>query len=674
MSRIAPHTFPCTIAAPPLRRAPARALQLRAQAGEEPTAHPADALRLAMRLGGNAQAHAIQHAPLSALRGAAAHQQTHPDPMARRTFVRQLLQRPHGDALPLLVDWAQDADMSVRHALVQPAPVWSEPQGRALLRRLAQSQNETAWVRQAAVHTLGTLHDSQGLRSLRQDPCLWVRLAVVQALQTVRPDDLLGFLHDPEPWVRASALHALPTPHTTEQIRAVGKLVRREPVDWLRHMALRTLMQQDAGLARHTLRQLPAAQQGALAGLMLRLAPHPPERWAGNLLRQFEASPASHWRECPEAAEAQRDRAADPKAAESIRRAAAQGALQAARSMLKNADHPAHGHTVQHAAVLMSQAETELEVLGVLAGGAQVHHLATLLPLLDTLRSSSTVFVRRLLPFILRQLPHEPTTLPMLAAMADDPDEVVRYGVAEELFQLSHAVADRRDCLPLLRRLLQDSRSRVREKATRALRGVGAPHNLDLLALAAHDLAPEVRAAAVDALSEHRSSEATRVLGILAQDRAPAPRAAVAHSLQFMPMDQAYALLLQLGTDSEPQVRMALVHSLHVHARQMATAPRAAELALRLLDTLDTPESHALHRVRCKLLGPALVAFQDSPDMLHMLHGWVDRLCDADAEGLEQLARSAYPQRGRLLAQLLESPHPKIRQMARLAAQRMVGA
>ena len=641
-----------------------------ARSSDDGMSHPADALHLNMLLGGARGDNALAGCSLQTLAGAAARMRQSAEPVARRAFVRAVLQRDAADGLAVLQDFAKDADENVRHALVQDSPLWRPAAARALLRELAHDPAETAWVRQTAVRTLALHGDAESLQALRRDPSNWVRLAVVEGLAKIAPQTLTHFLRDADAWVRAAALHALPHHPSSDQARAIGEVAVKDSVAWVRHMALRTLALHDLAVARVILRQMPPGEQWPLSAMLTRLEPRIPQRWAGDVLRKMDDM--SGWRYSAAAPELHRDRAADPHVSDQTRHAAADAAMEQAVRMLKDTHLPKDHVNVRHAAALLAQGPSDAAISNMLSGSAP-HHLAVIVPVLERLRTSSDVIVRRLLPEKLRKLPKEPATLPMLAAMADDPDVLVRKAVATELFQISHAMEDHAPCVPILQQLLQDPDASVRATAAGAVAGLNAPASTGLLIMAARDCDASVRSAALWPLCHRSSPEAAAALRLLAQDPDPQIRQSVARTVQHMPMDLSFPLLSMLASDKHPLVRRALVYSLQDHARGFDKAPRAAEVALLALDNLDHADaetSKILHRVRSSVLADALVAFQDSRDMLQMLHTWVPALHSVDTQGMERLASCAYPQRGALLAQLLESPHAAVREAVRGAVTR----
>lgn len=656
-------------AALPLATPRSRSVRTTAAAGDGDMVPSAEAFSLAMAMGGPTQQAAITSAPFEAARRAAARMRQHPDPGIRRAFVSALACRTDGAAL--LADFVRDPDENVRHTLVQNAIAWKSPAARAMLRAMAADPKESAWVAQHAVRTLAAHGDAEALLALRADPRMWVRLTVAEGLAKLAPHGLLGLLTDDDAWVRNAALQGVAAPIDARWVQALGEMALVDPVAWVRHAALRTLALHDRATAHRILRQLPGPQQAVLVGTVTRMAPHAPERWAGDVVRRLEdMAGMRHQHDLPEL---HRDRTADPHVTPQVRAAAQSAALEAALGIL----HDPHStpERLRHAGALVWQTPAEVELAGML-GGPAAPHLKAIIPALDRLRYSPRVEVRRMLPRVLRQLAKEPTTLPMLAALADDDDDLVRQGVAGEIFQLSHGLSDHAPCIPIVRQLLQDPVVNVRVAAAGATRELAAAGSETLQAMAARDSHAQVRKAVIWPLCHRRSVEAMESLRRLARDPDVSIRATVASTVAHLPMGLAYPLLSVFAHDTHPEVRTAFMGALHIHIKKADEAPRGAELALHALDAIDVHPTDRedvrkrLQTIRSQVLAQALVAFSDRYDILTVLHGWVANLQYVDVQGIEALLACSYPQRGALLAQLLDNPSPAVRQLTRDALAR----
>ena len=593
-----------------------------------------------------------------ALRGRAGRQDASASPlqfdaMARRDLIDRLPANHEASDLWLL--FVQDPDVSVRQAVASRGP-------QALLGDLAQ--DASPWVRQAVAQRLGHRPEHPAMASLCQDSHFWVRQAAVQSLsQQALPAAaplVQARLQDEDPWVRATAVQSALVPNAW-----VANRVVHDPVDWVRHTALRTLAQRDPAAARRAFARLPAAQQGTLVSVLRHFAPQWHERPVAGMMRYLVNNLLVSMEHQP--VQVLLDLLLNPHTLPQ------DGAVESKRNALLDQAVRAWGHperlkcdAPRSQVMALLYEPNHASSVALHMARASLPQLEELLPVLEMLRSSPNVFARRMAAQLLAQLPHASLTLPMLTSMLFDFETCVRSEAAQSVQQICAKLANPEACLPIAMRLLAAPEVLLRHRGVSILGQIATPATLArLVHVFYHDASDSVRMEAVRALVAHPAAEAVSFLMAVAGHRNPHVRARLAELLENTPFTRAYPVLHKLATDTHPEVLATLTHTLCQYAKPMGNAPVRSEAALRLLDIVDMIPDSVVGRLRSTLLPEALAVFHDRPDMLRMLHGWLERLSEPHIGVIEQLVKSDFPGRSQVLQQLLGSRHPAVAQQTR---------
>ncbi len=700
----------------PIPEAPRRTTRCAAGRPEDsaPVGASRDSMQLAMAWGGKGYADAACLAPAADLDALTARMQAHHDPIARRDFVLGLLRRDGRDALPMLERFACDPDILVRWAVAQPGAVWGDICGVALSKRL--SNDPSPVVRQALARSLAVAPGPGSIALLcrmADDSDMWVRLSLVVIFgqlgdHPAAQQALMRRLDDHQPWVRANALQTL-VQHArgAAVLDALAKVACHDPEAWVRRTALRELALLHPWRARLTLARMRAPDL-SLFGMIVRFSPEVPIRLMSDAGRFFEAQLTLGPRRFDHLADVVRD----PRSSGTAKYAAQQEMLAQAREALAqvasgtnrqgvnlqrafaqssdaarqmmcdkglvgtDGEQPTSSPTsgalteAQASSALLDPLRPILALDSLPSSGAS--GVSALFPVIDMAQQSVDPMARSHVAWLLADVCEHPNAWPLLAAMLDDPSTQVRQQVANVVLSVAETgrLANKQ-LLPLAKRLLSDAHADVRKAAVGALGKIDTPDVRGLLWLAACDPDPAVRVASVRPWGRLDPHSVT--FAALAADDDGQVRSAVATSLANLPFS---AMHLAFGLLRQPLIPAAwrqLTQALAACATGPDSAAFARETSLLIIDSLRStgPElAEAEHGLRTRLLVDALLDYGDGKRPPTMLLNWVAQMHLAP-KGLREeacyrlLELRAYPGRDAVFAELLESPADDVRDAAR---------